>query len=67
MEGCRVGGVSGGVQSEMREGREGGSTGCGGDPVMNVGKYEVGSGVTCEYTVGGVEVWAVPDESGERS
>ena len=39
-------------------GREGGSTGCGGDGVTGVGRYEegigVGSGVTCEYTVGGV-------------
>ena len=55
---CGVGGVSGGVESEMREGREGGSTGCGGDGVTGVGRYEegigVGSGVTCEYTVGGV-------------
>ena len=54
-----MGGVSGevgGVESETREGREGGSTGYGGDPVMDVGKYEVGPDVTCEYTVGGVAV-----------
>ena len=51
-----MGGVSGGVETETREGREGGSTGYGGDPVMDVGKYEVGPGVTCEYTVGGVAV-----------
>ena len=58
--GCGVGGVSGGTMPEMREGREGGSTGCGGDAVTGVGMYEeragVGSGVTCEYTVGGVAV-----------
>ena len=56
VEGCGVGGVSGGVQSETREGREGGSTGYGGDPVMSIGKCEVGPDVTCEYTVGGVAV-----------
>ena len=60
MGGCWVGGVSGGVESEMREGREGGSTGYGGDAVTGVGRYEegtgVGSGVTCECTVGGVAV-----------
>ena len=66
-----MGGVSGGVESEMREGREGGSTGYGGDAVMNVGKYEegtrMGSGVTCEYTVGGVAALTVPDDGGGRS
>ena len=56
MEGCEVGGVSGGVESEMREGGGGGSTGYGGDPVISVGKYEMGPGVTCEYTVAGVAV-----------
>ena len=53
-----MGGVSGEVESDMRKGREGGSTGYGGDAVTGVGMYEeragVGSGVTCEYTVGGV-------------
>ena len=66
-----MGGVSGGVESEMREGREGGSTGYGGDAVMSVGKYEegtrVGSGVTCEDMVGGVAALTVPDEGGGRS
>ena len=66
-----MGGVSGGVESEMREGREGGSTGCGGDAVMSVDKYEegtrVGSGVPCEDMVGGVAVLTVPDEGGGRS
>ena len=55
-----MGGVSGGVESETKEGREGGSIGCGGDAVTGVGMYEggtgVGSGVTCEYTVAGVTV-----------
>ena len=55
---CGVGGVSGEVESDMRKGREDGSTGYGGDAVTGVGMYEeragVGSGVTCEYTVGGV-------------
>ena len=60
-EGRGVGGVSGGVESEMRERGEGGSTGCGSDAVMGVGtEYEegtrVGPGVTCEYTVLGVAV-----------
>ena len=56
---------------EMREGREGGSTGCGGDAVTGVGMYEeragVGSGVTCEYTVGGVAVLAAPAGGGGSS
>lgn len=64
-------GVSGGVESAMRDEREGGSTGCGGDVVMGVGKDEevtrVGHGVTCENTVGGVAVVAVPDEGGGGS
>ena len=55
-----MGGVSGGVESEMREGGSGGSTGYGGDAVMSVGRYEegtrVGSDVTCEDMVGGVAV-----------
>ena len=51
-----MGSVSGGVESETSKEGESGSTGCGGDPVMSVGKYEMGPGVTCEYTVGGVEV-----------
>ena len=60
MRACGVGGVSGGVESEMREGGGNDSTGDGGDAVTGVGMYEeragVGSGVTCEYTVGGVAV-----------
>ena len=56
-----VGGVSGGVEMEMREEGQCGSTGCGstgstgygGDAVMGVGKYEeVGPGVTCVVGVG---------------
>ena len=48
-----MGGVSGGVEMEMREGGQCGSTGYGGDAVMGVGKYEeVGSGVTCVVGVG---------------
>ena len=66
-----MGGVSGGVESEMREGREGGSTGYGGDGVTGVGKYEegtrMGSGVTCEDMVGGVAALTVPDDGGGRS
>ena len=51
--GCGVRCISGTVESEMREGGEGSSTGYGCDAVMGVGKYEeVGPGVTCEYTVG---------------
>ena len=52
------------VESEMREGGGGGSTGYGGDEVMGV-KYEVekrvGPGGTCEYTVGGTAVLAASD------
>ena len=63
-----MGGVSGGVESE---GGGGGSTGYGGDAVMDAGKYEegtrVGPGVTCEYMVGGVAVVAVPDGGGGSS
>ena len=58
-----VGGVSGEVESE---GGGSGSTGYGGDAVMDAGKYvegtRVGPGVTCEYTVGGVAVVAAADE-----
>ena len=57
------------VESEMRKGGGGGSTGYGGDTVMGVGKYEeetrVGQGVTCEYTVVGGAVAAAP--AGGRS
>ena len=53
------------VESEMREGGGGGSTGYGGDEVMGVVKYEVekrvGPGGTCEYTVGGTAVLAASD------
>ena len=53
--GCEVGGVSGEVESEMREGGESGSSGCSGDAVMGVdNEYEEGTGGTCEYAVGGV-------------
>ena len=59
MEGCEMRGVSGIVESEMRE------VGYGGDTVMDVGKYEegtrMGPGVTCEYTVVGVAVLVAPD------
>ena len=41
MEGCGVGCVLGEVESEMREGGGGDSTGYGGDEVMGVVKYEV--------------------------
>ena len=57
--GCGVGGVSGEVELEMREGK-GWRTGYGGDAVMNAGKYEEETGVwaggTCKYTVGGIAV-----------
>ena len=49
-----MGGVSGGVESETREGREGGSTGYGGDAVMSVGKYEEGTRV---WSGGLVRTW----------
>ena len=66
-----MGGVSGGVESETREGREGGSTGYGGDAAMRVGKYEEGtrvrSGLTCEDMLGGVAALTVPDDGGGRS
>ena len=69
--GCGVGGVSGGVNSEIREEGGVGSTRYGGDIVMGFGKYEegarVGISVTCEYVVGGVAVLAVPDGGGGRS
>ena len=56
-----MGGVSGGVESVMREQGEGSGTGCGSDAVMSVGtEYEevtwVGAGGTCKYTVGAVAV-----------
>jgi len=55
VEGCGVGGVSGEIEEEMREGRGGGTTG---DPVTGVGRYEEGTrvwpDVACEYTVGGM-------------
>ena len=59
--GCGVGGVSGGVESVMREKGEDGGTGCGSDTVISVGtEYEevtrVGAGGTCKCTVGGVAV-----------
>ena len=60
--GVTVGGVSGRVELE---GGGGGSTGYGGDAVMDADKYaegtRVGPGVTCEYTVGGVAVLAAAD------
>ena len=65
-EGCGVGGVSGRVESDMREGGGGDSTLYERDTVMCVGKYEkgkkVGPGVTCENMVGGVA--AAPDGGG---
>ena len=69
--GCGVGGVSGGVESEMRERGGDGRTEYGGDGITGVDKYEegtrMGAGVTCEYTVVGVAVVAVPDGGGGRS
>ena len=57
VEGCGVGSVSGGVESEMEEGR-GGSTRYLVDTVMGVVRdgevTSMGPGVTCEYMVGGV-------------
>lgn len=62
---CGGEGVSVEVESEIREGGRGGSTGYGADTVMGVGKYEegtrVGQGATCEYTVVGAAVAAAPD------
>ena len=55
MEGCGMRGVSGKVESEMREV---GGGGYGGDTVNGVSKYQegtkVGPGVTCGYMVGDV-------------
>ena len=60
MEGSGVGGVSGEVEQEMKEGGGDGSTRYDGDAVMTVGRYEEGTrvwpDVACEYTVGGVAV-----------
>ena len=60
MRACGVGGVSGGVESEMREGGGNGITGYAGDAVTGVGRYEEGTrmgvSVTCKYTVAGVAV-----------
>ena len=69
VRGCGVGGVSGGVESAIREGGGGGSTGYERNAVMGAGKFEegtrVGPGVTCEYRVVGVA--AAPDEDGGQS
>ena len=62
VRGCGVGGVSGGVESEMWEGGRDSSTGCEVNTVMGVVKHEevtsLGPAVTCEYMVGGVVVLA---------
>ena len=59
-----MGSVSGGVESDMREEGEGGSTGYGVDTVMGVVRHgevtSMGPGVACEYMVGGVVVLAAP-------
>ena len=70
--GCGVGGVSGRVESETREGGRSGNTWYGGDAVMGVGtEYEegtrVGPDVTCEYTLVSVAVLAAPAGGGGRN
>ena len=56
-----MGGVSGEVESEIRERGGDGSIGYGGDAVMGVGKYEEGTRMV------GAAVLVVPDGCGDTN
>ena len=66
-----MGSVSGGVESDIREEGEGGSTGYEVDTVTGVVRdgegTSMGPGVACEYMVGGVAVLAAPAGGGGSS